>query len=193
VTLTVSLVLISSIVGFLAILAIGLTVEIRNLKAFGVCGGTLPIGMEAPRLRAIAVGSGKTIDIPPRPDSVLLLVSPRCAVCHRLLETLAELFSRAGDSGLSSVVVVCVGDASTCRSSLPTISAPALLACDPDGEIPARYGVTQYPMAFVIEDFRLRGYGNPRNGQELGDLWWRVKSRSPVLAPTQQATSEVLL
>jgi hypothetical protein len=101
---------------------------------------------------------------------MILFLSPGCTVC----KALAQNFQFQPFQGANSPVITaicCNGDTNTCADFGAGLGVNVRLLLDQANEIWARYRVSRFPTAVVVDkEEKIRAYGYPQSVKDLKQL-----------------------
>lgn len=96
-----------------------------------------------------------------RRSRLLVFITPSCLSCRELVPGINEVFQTRGND--FDVVVVCRGDAVSCREFARRQRLKAHMLIDGDGQVHESFEVRVTPFAYVLDDARrvvMRGVAN---------------------------------
>jgi hypothetical protein len=141
----------------------GLLREVRLLRSMPELD-RLPIGTRAPNFAGIDLSTGERVSTKAYSGKsfVILLVSPSCHACSRLLGSL-----RLGVTAGVPLLIVCSGDESTCRTLSPAPPRAKFLA-GTDSDVRKLFGISGSPTAISVDgEGSIKGYAQPKDAEQL--------------------------
>jgi methylamine dehydrogenase accessory protein MauD len=168
----VSYLLLWLIVGFQAVVLVGLILSVQKLqrRSGPSEGHTAAVGLtpgtEVPWFSARDVNGLRvtTDDLRGRLTG-LLFVGPNCSTCHTALEGIVGLSHKVR----GNVVVICQGPTPDCQQLAKTYELSRVIV-DEGAELSSTFVISQVPTAIVIDrSGRIQSYGQPFNPTALED------------------------
>lgn len=172
-----------AVVIFQGLIMLNLLRQVSTLRQFAASDSfakktPLPIGSEAPPFAMPDRRIGEQIalqELKPQ-GGVILFLTSTCPMCREL----AEKIPAKGMVGISRVLAFCQGDEHGCRELMAALGLSIRAVFDAYGETAARYGVSGFPTAVVIDgELMIRGYGHPNGPEDLARLLRTSLSASP--------------
>ncbi len=164
---TVSYTALWVIVLFQFLVAAGLLREIRLIRGMPELS-LLPVGTRAPAFTGTDLYTGRRISSKEFGGRafVILLVTPACPACSRLLESLAL----RGGAGML-LLIVCSGDEARCMPLMPNRPNTRFFA-QTDADLRQLFGISGSPAAIIVDsEGSIRGYGQPVDSEQLVRLF----------------------
>jgi hypothetical protein len=126
----------------------------------------LPIDSLAPEFTGIDISSGMEVGIHSLSahGGVILFLSPECSMCKGL----ADELRRPAINDLPPIIVLCQGGKQPCAYFMDRLGGEVLLLVERVEEVAARYHVSGFPTAIVVDSRqKIRGYGHPEKIEDL--------------------------
>lgn len=165
---------------FLAAIAIGLLIEVRDLRRTAPeMGYALPSGTVAPEFtatdfRSKTAFSSKAVG---GTERVLVFISPSCPTCANLTRGLKN---RRVSGRVPNVIVISMGGEEDNLPLYNLLEDKSMFLLDPQGTVQKLFGVLRWPTSvFIDESNRIKGYGHPHGVSDLKDLWFRAFGFEP--------------
>jgi hypothetical protein len=162
------------VVLFQGLLIVALLRQLAELRRLVEAGGLqgedrLPVGSPAPRFAGFDVRSGQPVSSHTFSGSggLVLFLSADCTVCRGLADRLRP----PAMNGLPPIIAFCQGGEHSCAGFVKKLSLDVHLLLEGAEETAARYRVSGFPTAVVVDaNQKIRGYGHPRNVEDLRQL-----------------------
>ncbi len=140
----------------------------------------LPVGSRAPEFTGQHIHSGDFVSsrLFDGQGAVILFLSPGCTACKALVESVQ---SSAGNESPFITAAICNGESRPCEGFRARLGVHIPLLLDPANEIGARYGISGFPTAVVVDkEQKIRAYGHPQSAKDL--KWLFERNLDEVLA-----------
>jgi hypothetical protein len=162
------------LVFFQGLLLLALLRQLAELRRLLEQGGLqaddhLLMGTSAPEFAGLDVHSGAQVGSQNLSGSggVILFLSPECTVC----EGLADRLGQPAVNGLPPIIALCQGGRQACAGFVKRLGLEIHLVLEGAEEIAARYQVSGFPTAVVIDGKqKIRAFGHPKNVEDLTRL-----------------------
>lgn len=131
----------------------------------------LPAGSRTPQFRGLAEGTGRQVDngIFDQRGGVILFLASDCSLCKGLAHSL-----RSEVEGLPPLVAFCIGRDRACARFVQRLGPEVPLLLRAAADVALLYRVSSFPTGVVVDgEQRIRGYGHPKDGQDLKQLFAR--------------------
>jgi hypothetical protein len=152
------------LVAFQFFVCVGLLREVTSLRGIPELD-RLPVGGRAPAFAGTDLHTGGRISSKSYAGQAfgILVVSPSCPVCVRLLESLDGI----GELEFP-LLIACSKDEGQCRKVLRSPRTNMRFLVDTDADLRQPFGVSGSPSAIVVDvDGRVSGYSRLANADEL--------------------------
>lgn len=165
-----------ALVSFQGLVTLALLQQLAKLRRFLALGGfsedRLPEGSQAPEFANIDKRSSRQFGVRSLEGTggVVLFLTSECLVCKGLVDKLGRF---AADD-LPSIIAFCHGREQGCARFAKRLGTRVRLVLDGAEETTARYQISSFPTAVVVDGERkIRGYGHPKDIEEIRDVWSR--------------------
>jgi hypothetical protein len=157
--------------GLLVLALLRQLAELRRLVEQGGLQGEdrLPTGSPAPEFAGFDVRSGQQVGSHSLRGlgGVILFLSSECTVCKDLAASLRQ----PAMNGLPPIIAFCQGGEEACARFVKRLGLEVYLLLKGAEEIAARYHVSGFPTAVVVDGKgKIRAYGHPENVEDLRRL-----------------------
>jgi hypothetical protein len=164
----------------------------RSAARGGFLEDRLPAGSKAPEFANVDKHASRKFGLRNAggDGAVILFLSSECVVCRGLVDKLAH-YHYGPD--VPRIIPVCQGRERGCARYGKQLGARFRLVVDSAGETAARYRISTFPTAVVVDGKqKIRGYGYPSNVRDIEETWSRTLARVPPNRGREDAVSSAI-